>query len=73
MIMNKNYYILYKVEYDTNTNVIKDIKYLYELNNYNDIASYLRITKHKVKSLINNNVNNFDKLKTYKDYTIIKE
>ena len=66
----KNYYILYKVIKDTQEN-IKDIEYLTELTNYNDIVKYLKCRKNNISKMINKS---FTKdLKYHNDIAIIKE
>lgn len=68
----KKYYILYKTIRNENED-IEDIKQLAELTSYNDIVNWTGIDRHNVKRMINNNINNWKTLKTFKDYTIIVE
>ena len=73
IIMNKNkskYYILYKVDYSEDL-LINDIKYISEFTSYEKIKNYLRCSYRDIKTMINNSFNS--NMKTFKDYTIIKE
>ena len=73
MTMNsKKYNTQYKVETDINNNII-DIKYLYELTNYNDIVKYLNISKSNIKKMINHKADNLSNIKTHQNYCIIIE
>ena len=71
MIKNKSkYYILYKVDYSEDL-LINDIKYISEFTSYENIKNYLKCSYRDIKTMINNSFNN--NMKTFKDYTIIKE
>lgn len=66
----KSIYILYKVIKDENDKV-KDIEYLQEFYNYNDIQKNTHIHKLNIKLMINKHFS--DNLNTFKNYCIIKE
>lgn len=70
MKTNKKYYILYKVIKDENDKV-KDIEYLQEFYNYNEIQKQTHIHKLNIKSMINLSYTN--NLNTFKNFCIIKE
>lgn len=73
MTTNKNkYYILYKVERDSNDiDTINDIKYIAEFTTYDSIKDYLKCSYRDIKTMINDKLNKT--MCTFKDYTIIKE
>ena len=66
----KSIYILYKVIRDE-AEQVKDIQYLQEFYNYNDIQKLTKIHKTNIKTMINKSFN--DNLHTFKNYAIIKE
>lgn len=68
----KNYYVLYKIIRDKQGEAM-DLNYITELNTYTEITSYLKIDRHDVKKMINNNCNNWQSLTYHKNYCIIKE
>lgn len=67
---NKKYYILYKVVRDAEDN-IQDIQYLIETQTQKNIIDYLNCSKRDLQTMINKSFTRT--LKTFKDYTIIKE
>ena len=69
---NKKYYVLYKTITDTNGDII-DIRYIKDFINYEEIRKDINITNRDIKKMVNNNVNQWDNLKTFKNYLIIKE
>ena len=69
---NKKYYVLYKVIKNENEKII-DLENMFDFTNYKDIRNYLKCINRDISKMINNNINNFDTLKTFKNYCIIKE
>ena len=71
--MSKKYYTLYKIERHKDGR-IKDLRYIYEVADYDGITEHLNITRRTIAKMLNNKItDNWDNLKQYGDYTIIKE
>lgn len=79
MKQNKKYYILYKTITNEDGKII-DCEDIANTNNdygtfsnYKEIREFLHCINRDISKMINNNINNFDKIKTYKNYFVIKE
>ena len=68
----KKVYILYKVE-RAEDGSIYNLDYQAELENYEQVIDWLHIARRTISKLTNNNTNNWEQLKTYNNYCIIKE
>ena len=66
----RTYYILYRVERDTDTEQIIDLQNVWEFTNKQDIASYIHASKRDILAMINEHFT--DNLKTFKNYSIIQ-
>ena len=69
---NKKYYILYKTITNDQGETI-DAENVNEFTTYEQIRDYLKCINRDIKKMVNNNINNLEQIKTYKNYFIIKE
>lgn len=71
--MAKKYYILYKVE-RSEDGAIKDLRYIYEMESYEQLIDRLHIARRTISKMANSSISgSWDKLKTYNDFCIIRE
>ena len=68
----KKVYILYKVKRNED-GFIQDLDYQAELENYEQVIDWLHIARRTISKITNNNATNWEQLKTYNNYCIIKE
>lgn len=68
----KKYYILYKAITNEQGQTI-DAENINEFTTYEQIRSYLKCINRDIIKMVNNNINNLEDIKTYKNYFIIKE
>lgn len=71
---NKKYYILYKAITNEQGQTI-DAENVNEFTTYEQIRDYLKCINRDIIKMVNNNnnINNLEDIKTYKNYFIIKE
>lgn len=72
MRTNKKYYILYKAITNENGQTI-DAENVNEFTTYEQIRNYLKCINRDIIKMVNDNINNLEDIKTYKNYFIIKE
>ena len=68
----KKYYILYKAITNEQGQTI-DAENVNEFTTYEQIRNYLKCINRDIIKMVNNNINNLEDIKTYKNYFIIKE
>lgn len=79
--MKKNYYVLYKAIRNENGEIIDcqnvpitdDNGDFLDITSYKIIRDFLHCINRDIIKIVNNNIDNLENIKTYKNYFIIKE